>query len=250
MSNRLPKLLIVDDDTVLSEMLRDYLNNEGFDIESANSAEEALGLLKSTNDVSLIILDIMMPGMSGLELLPLLRTQYLIPVIMLTGRGDDIDKIVGLEMGADDYMAKPCNPRELSARIRSVLRRTHAPHPETSQALNSSSTHGSSQTSHVLQANARIKLKLDTQTLFVNDTCIETTNAEFNVLRLLIESKGSVISRQALTEQVLHRPLERYDRSIDVHISRIRQKFTKAGEKAAQIKSVRGAGYQWLSEVD
>jgi two component transcriptional regulator, winged helix family len=150
---------------------------------------------------------------------------------MLTGRGDDIDRILGLEMGADDYLAKPCNPRELVARLRAVLRR--AKPQQVIDNLQPLQLHG-------------ITLDLGMLTAEVNNASLKLTNAELNTLRLLMESAGTTLTKQTLTEQVLHRKLEVYDRSIDVHISRLRQKLAAVGVTDI-IKAIRGAGYQMIS---
>ncbi|WP_333971895.1 response regulator transcription factor [Alteromonas mediterranea] len=155
--------------------------------------------LLSSNQYDTVVLDIMMPGMSGLDVLRAVRAEKQTPILMLTGRGDDIDRIVGLEMGADDYLPKPCNPRELGARTASVEGRP-----------------------------------------------ISLTGAEFNALCLLMERAGQTISKQEMTQEVLSRPLEAYDRAMDVHISRIRQKLSAVGVNNV-IKSIRKVGYQMLT---
>lgn len=228
--NTQPRILIIDDDASLSMLLQQYLTNEAYSVDLAESAEAAEIWLCSNPAPDLIILDIMMPGKSGLELLQSLRPKMSIPVIMLTGRGDDIDRILGLEMGADDYLAKPCNPRELLARIRAVLRR--------------------SQTQTVIDSGIVLSgIHLDTgvRQVTVNDQLVELTGTEFNVLHTLMLHAGEVVSKEALTEKVLHRKLTLYDRAIDVHVSRVRQKLVEISPDASDlIKTVRGAGYQFI----
>lgn len=229
------QILLVDDDVELCELLADYLRHEGFEPESVHDAEAALARL-AQGVPDLMVLDIMMPGQSGLELLQQMRPRFKLPVIMLTGRGDDIDRIVGLEMGADDYLAKPCNPRELLARIRAVLRRSQA------------STASGGMPQHVLSMQG-ISLDPGLREVRVNDEPLELTSTEFNLLALLMQNAGQVLSKELLTERVLHRKLTAYDRAMDVHVSRIRQKLaTAVGEECDLIKTVRGQGYQFVRE--
>lgn len=232
------KILLVDDDQDLSELLGEYLQNEGYEVATALSGEAALQRFEAGDRFDLWVLDIMMPGMSGLELLQQIRPRMNTPVIMLTGRGDDIDRILGLEMGADDYLAKPANPRELLARIRAVLRR----------AQGASLSDGSS--SGFPKAKLRIEsIDLDPQLreLKVGGEEVQLTSAEFNVLAYLMQSAGQLLTKEKLTEQVLHRKLTAYDRSIDVHVSRVRAKLDQAQAGLAdRIKTVRGQGYQFV----
>ena len=227
------RVLLVDDDTDLAELLAEYLGNEGYEVEIAASAQIALDLFATHDPYDICVFDIMMPGKSGLELLQQIRPQITTPVIMLTGRGDDIDRILGLEMGADDYLAKPANPRELLARIKAVLRRAQPVNQLASGAAPAPLTLGA--------------IVLDRQLRQVNvaDTPVNLTSAEFNVLTLLMLSAGQVVSKEQLTEQVLHRKLTAYDRAIDVHVSRVRTKLDQALPGLADaIKTVRGQGYQ------
>lgn len=234
-------ILIVDDDTSLCQLLSEYLTGDGFSVASVYSGDSALEYLKASNhQPHCIVMDIMMPGISGLEALQKLRQFCDIPVIMLTGRGDDIDRIIGLELGADDYLGKPCNPRELTARIKAILRRCQAPgsqaaQPQSEQAkeITTLSCHG-------------ITLEPSKREALLNDQPLKLTAAEFNVLHLLMASAGEILSKEFLTEQVLHRPLTAYDRSIDVHVSRVRQKLAKQGDLKDVIKTIRGSGYQMV----
>jgi DNA-binding response OmpR family regulator len=225
-------LLLVDDDVELTEMLGEYLENEGYSIAFADSGEAALARFDAGESFDLCVFDIMMPGISGLELLQQIRPKVSTPVIMLTGRGDDIDRILGLEMGADDYMPKPANPRELLARIKAVLRRS-APIEALKQAEEFSI--------------AGILLNTQTRIATAKDQSLALTSAEFNVLHLLMEKAGTVVTKEWLTEQVLHRKLTAYDRSIDVHVSRVRAKLDQVEAGLADlIKTVRGEGYQLI----
>lgn len=234
MSNNL-RLLMVDDDVELCELIGDYLQHEGFQIEFAHDANEAIEKLQRADRFSLMLLDVMMPGKSGLELLQEIRPSVQLPVIMLTGRGEDIDRILGLEMGADDYLSKPCNPRELLARIRAVLRRIE---PQQKTTLFPD------------QPIECVGVKLDPGTREVNvaGQALELTGTEFNVLGYLLANAGAVIAKEQLTELVLHRKLAAYDRAIDVHVSRVRQKLARHIPEMELIKTVRGVGYQFIRE--
>ncbi len=226
------RILLVDDDRELCELLGDYLQNEGFDVEFAHNADEAAEQLKRPERYQLMVLDVMMPGRSGLELLQSIRPRLTLPVIMLTGRGEDIDRILGLEMGADDYLAKPANPRELLARIKAVLRRAV---PVSRGTLFPE-----------LPVTVRgIELDPGLRQVKVAGHLVELTNTEFNVLAYLINNAGEVLSKEQLTELVLHRPLTPYDRALDVHVSRVRQKLARLLPEAL-IKTHRGVGYQFL----
>ena len=231
MENDKYKILLVDDDATLCALLSEFLQEDGFAVETLNSGDTAVARLLETDEFDTVVLDIMMPGMAGLDVLRTVRAKQQVPILMLTGRGDDIDRIVGLEMGADDYLAKPCNPRELSARIRAIIRRTQQGH-----------------TPHLVQAQVHgIQLDSGARTALVNNVALPLTGAEFNALSLLMERAGQTISKQDMTQEVLNRPLEAYDRAMDVHVSRIRQKLA-AADIHDVIKSVRGVGYQMLTE--
>ncbi|MGM0564251.1 MAG: response regulator [Pseudomonadota bacterium] len=228
--NSQPRIVLVDDDAELTELLAEFLDGDGFDIRSINQPEEALEL--DTSAVDAIVLDIMMPRISGLDVLQSLRSRSHTPVLMLTGRGDDIDRIIGLEMGADDYMGKPCNPRELAARLRAILRRT--------QAVESKAVEGDNISLHGIQ------LSRGQREASVGGEPLGLTSAEFSVLELLMRAAGEIVSKETLTEKVLQRPLMPYDRSIDVHVSRVRQKLSQhLGEKQL-IKTARGRGYMMI----
>lgn len=226
-------ILLVDDDQELTELLSDYLEAEGIRVSVANSGKDALARFKMNESFDLAIFDIMMPEMSGLELLQQVRPQLDLPVIMLTGRGGDIDRILGLEMGADDYLAKPCNPRELLARIRAVLRRAkHHSEPEQVTVL----------------SYWGIELDPTKREVKVADMPLDVTSAEFNVLSQFMQHPGEILSKSRLTEIVLHRPLVAYDRAIDVHVSRIRQKLATVIGTKELIKTVRGEGYLFVRD--
>ena len=220
------KILIIDDDVELCELLVEFLHNESFEAASANDGIAGLELLESEQP-DLVVMDIMMPRLNGLDTLKQLRNRNInLPVIMLTARGDDVDKIVGLELGADDYLSKPFNPRELSARIKAILRR---------------STDSSTQTQSYQVED--ITVNPSSRQIFLNDIEIELTAAEFEILHQLLKSAGQVCSKQTLTEKALSRKLEMYDRSIDMHISNLRKKLANKPDGTQRIKTVRGIGY-------
>mgnify|MGYP003665353139 FL=1 len=236
MKNEKYKILLVDDDETLCALLSEFLQEEGFEVETLHSGNAATERLLQSDEFDTVVLDIMMPGMSGLDVLRNVRAKRQVPILMLTGRGDDIDRIVGLEMGADDYLGKPCNPRELSARIKAIIRRTE-----------NSLTNGAPGKAIVHTLLHGIELDTGARTAVVNNNILPLTSAEFNALSLLMERAGQTITKQDMTQEVLNRPLEAYDRAMDVHISRIRQKLSSEGINDV-IKSIRGVGYQMLTE--
>jgi len=220
-------ILLADDDTVLAELLAEYLHGQGFEITLVHNGEDALEASKSAMDM--IILDIMMPKMDGLEVLKSIRqTDNETPVIMLTARGDDIDRILGLELGADDYMPKPCNPRELLARIKAILRRASVVERKPSP-----------QTDHIEVGDLRMNTH-NRQAQLQQETLV-LTQTEFDILQLLLESPDELISKQYISEEILGRKLGAYDRSIDVHISNLRRKISPTD--TLSIQTVRGSGY-------
>ena len=231
MENDNINVLLVDDDKDLCALLQEFLEGDGFRVDAIHSGDEAIKTLLNTDHYDTVVLDIMMPGMSGLDVLKSVRAEKQTPILMLTGRGDDIDRIVGLELGADDYLPKPCNPRELGARIRAIIRRTQ--YLKTTPAASPSELHG-------------IHLDTGARQATVNGKSVALTGAEFNALSYLMERVGQTISKQEMTQEVLKRPLEAYDRAMDVHVSRIRQKLSAAGVTNV-IQSVRGVGYQMLT---
>jgi two-component system response regulator CpxR len=220
-------LLIVDDDRELAQMLNEYLSTEGFSIAVAYDGSSALERL-NTEKFDLVVLDVMLPTLNGFDVLRNLRQTLSVPVIMLTARGADVDRIVGLELGADDYLAKPFNPRELVARIRAVLRRF--------------STRDSGVVGQVVTVG---ELKLDPAafTVTLSGRPVRLTGTEFRVLEMLMRAVGQVQSRDSLTEKVLGRKLTPYDRSIDTHISNLRRKLGSGEPGMPEIRSMRGAGY-------
>jgi DNA-binding response OmpR family regulator len=217
------RVLLADDDVELSGMLAEYLEREGFSVTAVHDGESA-ARLAAGGDFQIVVLDVMMPGIDGVEALRRIRQSSRIPVIMLTARGDDVDRIVGLELGADDYVTKPCTPRELAARLRAILRRVQ-PQADSAAPLTAGALTLWPQKRHVEW----------------HGEAVELTSTEFNVLEVLMRNAGRVVSKREISEQALGRPLARFDRSIDVHLSSIRQKL---GAAAALIHTVRGVGYQ------
>ena len=224
------KVLLVDDDKELVSMLKEYLEQEDFDVVAVNEGEagitEALG-----GDYQLIVLDVMMPRLNGMDVLRRIRAESTVPVLMLTARGDDTDRIIGLELGADDYVPKPCTPRELVARIRAILRRTK------SNLVDATVYNVGKLTVRPEQRLAEWEAKP-----------VELTSTEFNLLELLAKQAGKPVSKKELSEQGLGRPLMRFDRSIDVHLSSIRQKLGTLNDGRSCIQTVYRLGYQLIKE--
>jgi len=220
------QLLIIDDDQILSEMLSEYLSEEGFETHCIYDGLEGLNEAKSSI-YDLVILDVMLPTLGGFEILKRLRKSSAVPVLMLTARGDDVDRIVGLEIGADDYLPKPFNTRELVARIRSILRRVD----------NKSAFEESSWSIGDLQIDIQ-----NWHAIYKNQT-IQLTSAEFRIIDKLYKQNGKPVSREELTEYALGRLMNDFDRSIDTHISNLRKKLSSLGISEVQVKSVRGIGY-------
>ena len=221
------KILLVDDDTELTSLLTDILEMEGFDIIEANNGEQ--GLSKVDDSIDLILLDVMMPNKDGLEVLRSLEQARQIPVLMLTAKGDDLDSVIGLELGADDYLAKPCNPRVLVAHIRAVLRRSkknELSHKETLQIQD-------------------VVLNSAKRSVTCFDKPIDMTSTEFQVLEVLMQNAGHIVEKSELHQKALGKPLGKYDRSLDMHVSNLRRKLGKSPGGDERIKTVRGVGYQY-----
>ncbi len=227
------RLLLADDDIELCQLLNEYLSNEGFDISLAHDGSTAAKSILA-QDFDLMILDVMLPNLNGFEVLKEVRKESQVPILMLTARGDEIDRIVGLELGADDYIGKPCNPRELTARIRSILRRTENIYKNKNQKLES------------IQLSD-VKINPSAREVLQNDSPVKLTATEFDILYLLMSHAGHLVDRDQLSEQCLGRKLEPYDRSIDMHISNLRKKLGPNEKDDDRIKTVRGVGYQYVS---
>lgn len=228
------RILIIDDDRELCSLLEEYLADEGFEVEKVHDGKEGVDWACSRH-YDLVVLDVMLPSLNGFEVLRRIRAASSLPVVMLTARGEEVDRIVGLEMGADDYLPKPFNPRELVARIRAVQRRQTSPAKDM----------------------AEIKLTIGDLTVDPGrrsvkqgEQAVPLTSLEFSVLELLLSQAGRVISREEICSQALGRQLNSYDRSIDVHISSLRRKLGPMADGGERIKSVRGVGYIYLRPAE
>lgn len=225
------KILLVEDDVEISDLLCQLLKREGFDIHA--TYDGCIAEQKALDeDYNLIILDIMLPGKDGLEILKSIRAKKNTPILMLTAKGDDLDRILGFEMGADDYLPKPFNPRELIARIKALLRRVDLD----LQIIN--------ETPETIQVD-ELKVHIKSREVFINEKLIELTATEFSVLKILLLHINEVISKEILTQKALGRKLSLYDRALDMHISNLRKKIS---DKA--IKTIRGQGYMYQSSFD
>lgn len=223
-------VLLIDDDEELTRLVGAYLMREGFEVATAQDGTKALGKIIETR-ADIVVLDIMLPGPDGLEILRRIRTETSVPVLMLTARGDEDDRIAGLDLGADDYLAKPCSPRELVSRIRAILRRAH---PEEIRLA-------SAQTGSLLLDTIR-------RVAVWHGDPLRLTGAEFNILEVLAGQAGRPVSRADLSLRGLGRPLAPFDRAIDVHVSAIRQKLGAYDDGRSPILNLRGIGYQFVEE--
>jgi two-component system response regulator CpxR len=221
-------ILLIDDDVELCSMLVEYLGRYGFRVATVHRGDTGLKeALKKP--YALILLDVMLPGMEGFEVLRRIRAVSSTNVLLLTARGDDVDRIVGLEIGADDYLPKPFNPRELLARIRAVLRRSKSGETALEPTL--------------LRADG-LELNTAARTVLQNGQRIDLTDVEFGLLESLLHAPGKVVTREELAENVLGRKLHPFDRSLDMHISRLRRKLSGTGMEDDRVKTIRGTGYQ------
>lgn len=227
------KLLVVDDDLEIASLLSELLELEGYTVEIANNGIQALEKFDSTID--LILLDIMMPQMNGLSLLSQLRAKYTVPVIFLTAKDNEIDKVLGLELGADDYILKPFNDRELIARINALLRRTRWDNMVSDTVEKP-----------IQYSIDKLTVNRKQQTVFFDDRYIELTGTEFQVLLILLENAGKIISRDTLSETVLGKEFLPLARSIDVHVSNLRKKLPPRSDGLPWIKTLRSKGYLFI----
>ena len=221
------KILLADDDEELSQLLSDFLVREGFAVDVAEDGNAALQRLAG-DDYDAMILDVMLPQKSGIDVLRELRRTSQLPVLMLTALGEDIDRILGLELGADDYVPKPCNPREIAARLRAILRRTR----------------GENDAMHMGDITlGPVKLAMAARTVNVRGESVTLTGTEFNILALLMREAGHVVGKDAIAQSVLGRTLRPFDRSIDVHISKLRRKLGPAADGDSLIHTIQRGGY-------
>ena len=228
------KLLLADDDARLSDLVKEYFDGEGYEVTHAWNGQEALDYMKQDRP-DIVILDVMMPVLDGFETLKQIRNKSSIPVIMLTAKGDDIDRILGLEMGADDYLSKPFNPRELLARIKAILRRASQEKeddPMSDLALSD------------------VLLRRRDRTVYLHDELIELTTSEYALLECMMLVPGQVMTKQELSEKALGRKLTMYDRSLDMHISNLRKKVGNFENEEPRIKTVRGVGYIFVDGAE
>jgi two-component system, OmpR family, response regulator CpxR len=224
------RILVIDDDVELCSLVGEYLEPEGFGVEFVYDGERGLERALS-GEHPLVVLDVMLPGMNGLEVLRRIRNTSRVPVLLLTARGEDVDRIIGLEVGADDYLPKPFNPRELVARIRAVLRRT--------QGGEKSGDARIPEVQHV----GDIELDPATRIVRQQGKPVELTSVEFNLLQVLLREAGRVVTRERLVDEVLSRKFSPFDRSIDMHVSKLRKKLGDSDGGLDHIKTVRGVGY-------
>lgn len=222
------RVLLIDDDVELLELMRDYLAREGFAVQLAHDGASGAAAARG-GAFDIAVLDVMMPGQSGIETLRQIRASSDLPVLMLTARGDDADRILGLELGADDYVPKPCTPRELTARLRAILKRT--------------GTAGAGGAAGSIEAG-RLRLRPAERRAEFGGQALKLTSTEYNILEILARNAGRPVSKEELSQEALGRPLARYDCSIDVHVSSIRQKLARLGDGAALIQTVIRKGYQ------
>jgi two-component system response regulator CpxR len=227
-------ILIIDDDMDLCDLLHDYLTPEGFMVEAVHDGLQGVERAAS-GQYALVVLDVMLPGINGFEVLRRIRAVSRVSVLMLTARGEDVDRIVGLEIGADDYLPKPFNPRELVARIRAVLRRVESgPQPQADAGR---------------LVVGDVELVPGTRTVLRAGQKIELTSVEFSILETMLRLAGQVVSREDLVKNALGRSLSAYDRSIDVHVSSLRKKLGQRTGEPERIKTVRNVGYLYSAEL-
>ena len=226
------QVLVIDDDVELCKLVTRYLTQEGFQIESVNAGASGAELALSGN-YALIVLDVMMPGINGFDVLRSIRAQSRIPVLMLTAKGDALDRVLGLEMGADDYLPKPFNPQELAARIRAILRRTKPDAPA-----------GAPITVGDVEIDSRARVVRRAGEI------VNVTTVEFDILEALLRAAGQVVGREKLTRDVLGRDFSPFDRSIDTHVCNLRKKIGLLADGTERIKGVRGIGYLYAAPTE
>jgi two-component system response regulator CpxR len=230
------QVLVIDDDTGLCELVAEYLEAEGYKVETVHAGESGVERALS-GDHTLAVLDVMLPGINGFEALRRIRARSRIPVVMLTARGEDVDRIVGLEIGADDYLPKPFNPRELVARIRAVLRRVQPEGPEDKQTNTTLSV-------------GDIEMETGTRVVRRAGQNVDLTVVEYDLLEKLLRAAGRIVTREELVKDVLHRNLSPFDRSIDMHVSNLRKKLGHQVGEVERIKTVRGVGYIYANSQE
>ena len=239
------KILLVDDDVELTNLLAELLSLEGFDIHVVHNGQEALTELElQTYDI--ILLDIMMPVLNGIETLKQLRQKLTTPVLMLSARDDDIDRVLGLELGADDYLPKPFNDRELVARIKAILRRTAGNSPLATDVITPSSQKADENSKQL--SFGGVELHPGRQQAIFEGKDLELTGTEFALLQMLMRNPGQILSRELLSLEILGKRLTPYDRAIDMHISNLRKKLPERNDNLPWFKTLRGRGYLLVTE--
>ena len=225
------RILVVDDDERFAHLVQEYLSGEGdFDVHVRGSGEAGVAAILGARPFDAVVLDVNMPGMNGFEVLELVRRRSVVPVIMLTARGDNADRVLGLENGADDYVAKPCNLRELAARLRAVLRRVDHPNAALERIV-----------------VGDLALEPGSMSVLRDGEAVATTAAEYRVLETLTRSAGRVETKDAIGRQALGRGASHSDRSVDVHVARLRRKLGPLPDGRPRIKTVRGRGYLYVT---
>lgn len=237
----MPKILLVDDDIELTELLAELLSLEGFNIRVVHNGQEALDELEQ-QPYDLILLDVMMPVLNGIETLKQVRQKYSLPVLMLSARDDEIDRVLGLELGADDYLPKPFNDRELVARIKAILRRTAS-----AKEIINESIHLQDESSKLLYFGG-VELHPGRQQAIFEGKDLDLTGTEFALLQILMRHPGQILSRELLSLEILGKRLTPYDRAIDMHISNLRKKLPERNDNLPWFKTLRGRGYLLVTE--
>ncbi|WP_038175902.1 response regulator [Vibrio pacinii] len=230
----MPHILLIDDDTELTALLKEVLSFEGFDVSEANNGEQGLDQLSA--DIDLVLLDVMMPKLNGMETLKRLRETWQTPVLMLTAKGEEIDRVIGLELGADDYLPKPFSDRELLARIRAILRRTQY-----------SAENKANKAPDCIEYQD-IQVYPGKQEAYCQGQLIELTTTEFALLSHFIQHPGQTVTKQTLSLDVLGKRLAAFDRAIDMHVSNLRKKLPERADGKSRIKTLRGRGYLLIEE--
>ena len=245
----MPEILLVDDDLEMTELLAELLSLEGFNVTVVHNGKEALSLLE-TRSFDLMLLDIMMPILNGTETLKQLRKTSDMPVLMLSARDNDIDRVLGLELGADDYLPKPFNDRELVARIRAILRRTIQSTSSTTQTIETpvQLNIGTDETDSKTLSFGGVDLHCGRQQASYQGKDLELTGTEFALLQFLVRNPGQILSREILSLEILGKQLTPYDRAIDMHVSNLRKKLPERNDNLPWFKTLRGRGYLLVTE--
>ncbi len=225
------RILVIDDDKELGELLQEYLTGEGFSVSLCHDGRTG-GSEAITGKYDLVVLDVMLPGQNGFDVLREIRKVSSVPVVMLTAKGDEVDRVLGLEMGADDYLPKPFSPRELLARIRAVLRR-HGGHSDKERLI-----------------VGDLEMVVPSRQVFLDGMVMDMTSMEFRLLETLLRSVGRVISRDELFTKVLERSSSPFDRSLDMHVSNLRKKLGCHRDGSDRIRTIRGEGYLYAAPMD